>query len=411
MEMIDNESTVWTSVMYESTASPGETSSEASVFLGILLFLLSIISILGNICTILAFKSNHRLRHKHSNLLILSLSCLDLVIGATGLPSAAVYTGLGIWPLGRYVCVMNALFSVMGVSGGMYTVTAINIDRYLLVSREYPSYLRIQSSRNLKLQIAGAWLLAILIGLSETIIWVAGGTSDAERLIDYTNECRSPVRTDKLFVYATFVLVFALPFLIMIISNLRFVVLLRRRLRKPNRPTPIAPNKGAKSPRQKTVASNTAPQKEIPADPEEKEPMVPDRESEELNSPATTSGTNSSRGNTFVPLTSSVGKHVTSGPLKTKNSSKKMKNRYIKPAIRLAILMSVFAFCSLPYPIFVLIADTKCSHCAVVVARNHLSNLLLSNSALNPFVYAIMHRQIRQFYVNKFNSVFCRRSL
>ncbi|XP_071784338.1 uncharacterized protein [Asterias amurensis] len=435
---------------FETTVVPDVESHGASVFLGVLLVILSAISILGNIATIWAFKSNHKLRHNQSNLLILGLSCFDLVIGATGLPAAAIYTGFGTWPLGRDVCVINALFSVVGVSGAMYTVTAINIDRYLLVSRDYSAYLRIQSSRNLKLQIAGFWLLAWLISLSETIIWTAGGVAEVEKLIDFTKECRSPVRTDPQFAIATSVILFAIPFCIMIVSNLRFVVLFRRRLRRRYTPSMTSSN-GRKEDPPGTKTSGQK-EKDNQANPEELQAMTSNKPHEDEDGPH--SNEDGPHPNEDGPRPTEDGPHpVEDGPrpkedgphpnedglhtkedgthpdasspapliskpnanqshhpdLRKKSSSAKMKNRYIKPAVRLAILMSVFGFCSLPYPIFVLIADTKCSDCAVLVARNHLSNLLLANSALNPFVYAVMHRKIRQFYSQKFNSIFRRR--
>ncbi|XP_033643033.1 histamine H3 receptor-like [Asterias rubens] len=409
---------------FETMVVPDVESHDASVFLGVLLVLLSAISILGNIATIWAFKTNQKLRHNQSNLLILGLSCFDLVIGATGLPAAAIYTGFGTWPLGRDVCVINALFSVVGVSGAMYTVTAINIDRYLLVSRDYSAYLRIQSSRNLKLQIAGFWLLAWLISLSETIIWTAGGVAEVEKLIDYTKECRSPVRTDPQFAIATSVILFAIPFCIMIVSNLRFVVLFRRRLRR--RYTSSMTSSNAASKKEDPPGTKTSGQKENDnqANPEELQAMTSNKPPEDEDEPhpnedgphpnedgprPTEDGPHPDASSP-APLISKPNANQSHHPdLRKKSSSAKMKNRYIKPAVRLAILMSVFGFCSLPYPIFVLIADTKCSDCAVVVARNHLSNLLLANSALNPFVYAVMHRKIRQFYSQKFNSIFRRR--
>ncbi|XP_022081607.1 D(2) dopamine receptor-like [Acanthaster planci] len=385
--------------------SPGVDKPEGiTVFLGVLLFVLSAVTIIGNVATILAFRKSRELRRRTSNLLIFSLSCSDLLIGATGLPFAATTCSLGDWPLGKPVCIIGAFFSVVGVCGGMYTVTAINIDRWLLVSREYTTYLRIQSPRNIKLQIAAAWTLAFLISSCESLIWVSGGARKVEASIDFTMECRSPVRTDLRFAFVIGVLLFLIPFAIMLLCSLRFVVLLRRRLRKPS--PKISSSSIASSP--STDEKGDGSRKETPpASPVESQPQPTG--SDVTSTVATASDSSYSRPNTSLP---SAGKrssvHVREHP-RTKTHARKMKNRYMKPAIRLAILMSVFMLCSLPYPFFVIIADTTCEDCdSLRVARNHLSNLLLANSALNPFLYAIMHRKIRQFHAQIFNAMFCR---
>ncbi len=214
-----------------ATPSPEETARAGSVFIGLVLLVLVVITLVGNILTISAFVSNVLLRQKPSNLLLLSLSCCDLMVGATGLPVAAIHTGLGYWPLGKAMCVINAYFSVIGVSAGMYTITAVSLDRYFLVSREYPAYLKLQSSRNVKLTIAAAWVIAILISSCELLLWLTGDYSD----VDYSKECLSPVRSDPRFVIVIFLLLFVIPFLVMLISTLRFSMLLRRRLHKPKR--------------------------------------------------------------------------------------------------------------------------------------------------------------------------------
>ena len=402
-----------------------------SIFTGVLLVLLSIVTVAGNIGTIWAFRSNILLRQKPSNLLILSLSCCDLAVGASGLPVAAVHTGLGYWPLGKPVCIISAFFSVIGVSAAMYTVTAISIDRWLLVSREYPSYLRIQSSRNVKLQIAGAWIAAILISSCETILWVVQSFSNesmAEGTIDYSLQCISPVRSDPIFTLVIFALLFAIPFLVMVISTMRFVVLLRRRLRKSrkrrnmsivssiNVVANIKREPSATSSVDNSVYDNKAfddPSKKPTTSekPKESSQVSVTFDKKTQSTDTTTAVTRkpvkhqslgqTGRGKSFFGLGSdaSLGASTTKG-----RRAIKMKNRYMKPAIRLAILLGVFALCTLPYPIFIILADETLEG-----PRNHLSNLLLSNSGLNPFLYAIMHRKIRLFYINKLTLPCCRK--
>ncbi|XP_022081619.1 beta-3 adrenergic receptor-like [Acanthaster planci] len=393
-----------------------------SVFLGVLLAILSVVTLAGNIGTIWAFRSNVLLRQKPSNLLILSLSCCDLVVGATGLPTASIHTGLGHWPLGKPVCIIMAFFSVVGVSAAMYTVMAISLDRWLLVSRDYSAYLRFQSSRNVKLQIGAAWAAAIVISGCETILWIAGVNEEGDS-IQYTKECRSPVRRNSLFVLIIFTLLFAIPFLVMVLSTGRFAFLLRQRLRRQRSRAPsTASAKSPNTPIDKAELSSTVSEQ---AGNQNKIVAVNGRAVDESVKTASSSSTKavafdsasnadsssdvmpnkSRRPVTKHPSLGQVGRNksffgfgldVSRGESQRNRRAQKMKNRYIKPAVRLAILLGVYALCTLPYPFFLILADKS-----MVEARNHLSNLLLANSGLNPFLYAIMHRKIRHFYARK----------
>ncbi|XP_038069313.1 alpha-2A adrenergic receptor-like [Patiria miniata] len=419
--------------MYDNTTEIPDIAlpiTGLSIFLGVLLAILSVVTLAGNIGTIWAFQSNILLRQKPSNLLILSLSCCDLVVGATGLPVASIHTGLGYWPLGKPVCIIAAFCSVIGVSAAMYTVMAIALDRWLLVSSEYSTYLRIQSSRNVKLQIAGAWGAAILISSIETILWISGVNDDA---IEYTTECRSPVRKDPLFVFIIFVLLFAVPFSVMVLSTGRFVFLLRRRLRRQRARAPSASVKSHHDRIDKadelssTVSEQSGHHNKVlsvngkdvdgsgkPASPASLRAVVFDTTStadSSSDTPANKPGRPAAKKHPSLAQTGrnksffGLGLDASRGASRRNRQAQKMKNRYIKPAVRLAILLGVYALCTLPYPFFLILADKS-----LVEARNHLSNLLLSNSGLNPFLYAIMHRKIRLFYVSKLIPSCCKKT-
>ncbi|XP_022081354.1 muscarinic acetylcholine receptor DM1-like [Acanthaster planci] len=390
------------------TPIPTEPSGAGPIVVGVLLLLVVIITLAGNILTICAFVSNILLRQKPSNLLLLSLSCSDLVVGATGLPMAAIHTGLGYWPLGKAGCITLAFCSVVGVSAGMYTVTAVSLDRYFLVSREYPAYLKLQSARNVKVTIAAAWTVAVLISSCEAIVWVTGDYTS----VDYTKVCLSPVRSDPRFTHVIFVLLFVIPFLVILISTLRFSFLLRKRLRKQKqarRPSfdavnnRLAPAKGAH--KVSNSATSTFLTSEFPSEMETTEfssglgsqqqpPLSPNQNAEPR------------RPLKRKPLDASWRKKsffgMGDGSLGGSFSRAKARRRYVKPAVRLAILLGVFALCTLPYPIFIVLSKgSDCDDCILRQVRNHLSNLLLSNSGLNPFLYAVMHRRIREFYKTK----------
>jgi hypothetical protein len=76
-----------------------------SIFLGIILFTITIWTILGNTLVILAFVIDKQIRQGGmSNYLIINLAISDLLLGIAVLPFSASYSTFGIWYFGKYLC-------------------------------------------------------------------------------------------------------------------------------------------------------------------------------------------------------------------------------------------------------------------------------------------------------------------
>jgi hypothetical protein len=76
-----------------------------SIFLGIILFTITIWTILGNILVILAFVIDKQIRQGGmSNYLIINLAISDLLLGIAVLPFSASYSTFGIWYFGKFLC-------------------------------------------------------------------------------------------------------------------------------------------------------------------------------------------------------------------------------------------------------------------------------------------------------------------
>lgn len=76
-----------------------------SIILGIILFTITIWTILGNILVILAFVLDKQIRQGGmSNYLIINLAISDLLLGIAVLPFSASYSTFGIWYFGKYLC-------------------------------------------------------------------------------------------------------------------------------------------------------------------------------------------------------------------------------------------------------------------------------------------------------------------
>jgi hypothetical protein len=76
-----------------------------SICIGIILFTITIWTILGNILVILAFVIDKQIRQGGmSNYLIINLAISDLLLGIAVLPFSASYSTFGIWYFGKFVC-------------------------------------------------------------------------------------------------------------------------------------------------------------------------------------------------------------------------------------------------------------------------------------------------------------------
>ena len=148
--------------------------------------------IVGNSATIIAFWKMPDLRKKASNLLILSLACADLGMGLNlmmVLPSRIA----GHWLIGKTGCQVSVFLLNVFIIGGIFTTASISLDRYLLISKAYPEYLKLQSHRKINVTISVIWLYALTMGFITLILWdllkVPGIEPEG---FDYGKECRSP---------------------------------------------------------------------------------------------------------------------------------------------------------------------------------------------------------------------------
>lgn len=93
------------SSLFDSSVSNSSSPMFIAIFLGIILFTITIWTILGNILVILAFFTDKQIRQGGmSNYLIINLAISDLLLGIAVLPFSASYSTFGFWYFGKYLC-------------------------------------------------------------------------------------------------------------------------------------------------------------------------------------------------------------------------------------------------------------------------------------------------------------------
>lgn len=93
---------------------PHSSAMFPSLFIGIILFTITIWTVLGNILVILAFIIDKKIRQGGmSNYLIINLALSDLLLGIAVLPFSASYSTFDIWNFGKVFCEIWLVIDVL----------------------------------------------------------------------------------------------------------------------------------------------------------------------------------------------------------------------------------------------------------------------------------------------------------
>ena len=217
------------------TLSDNDSKIQVQIAYAIGIPILCAIIIIGNLGTMYAFWKLPDLWEKPSEMLILSLSFADLMAGIVVVPLLApLWISPGYWPGGEIACMMCAFSGDVAVLAGLYSLCAISIDRFLLVYKEYPQYMKIQSRRCVKITIAIVWGMALLTGTIEMLLWdvAKNRINEIEYDFTFTKRCLTPTRRIKSFAVTLFVIASFVPVAVVSAFSAIFFVLLRKRLKK-----------------------------------------------------------------------------------------------------------------------------------------------------------------------------------
>lgn len=330
----------------------GSTSSQQFVEIdlayAIAIPLLSSFTIVGNLLIIAAFLKIPNLWVKPSEALILNLSVVDLLTGAVVLPLwACGYIAPGYWPFGETGCKLAIIFVNIVTQASLYTLISISIDRFLLVVKDYPQYLKLQSSYRVRITIVCCWTLSMFGWIIEIALWDFAKTIDqTANIVDYTKRCLSPPRRLKSFSTYMFVTLYWTPIMIICGLSVAFLFFLRKRLKK-NRISGMASQELSQARDQQTSRDHSQ------------------------------------------------------GSVEGSSSTS---NRYIKPAVTLLILVLAMAICMLPYCFYVMIIELFCETCTSFKLLYILFLLQFGNACIDPFLYGMTQRKIRRFYMSCFSN-------
>ena len=324
-----------------STVTPAASANEKEVNLFFAVFhpLLIIITVLGNLATIIAFWKEQRLRGKPSDLLILALAVVDLITGLVVIPlQSSLYIIPGQRPIGEFGCLLLVFTANFVLISSLLILIGISLDRFFLISQEYPHYLKQQSGYRVHIYIAFALGVAALTDIIELSLWNYMKRVN-DYVIDYNSVCLSPPRRNVTFSLTFFFICFITPVVIVTTLSTGFLYLLWHRLLK-TREVGVSNRPGIVG--QDTASNNPS------------------------GNARSTPGDSGSA------------------------SDPSVKNRYVKPAITLLALVTAMFICMVPYCSYVIIVNFICPKCSnlkvlwcfatSVLQRMFRSDILCSNT-------------------------------
>ena len=341
------------------------TSTMTHIFTQIITGVLAVmipLTVLGNLATIAAFIKVRALREKPSDLFILSLSSADLGVGFVLLMIFPTNI-IGYWPWGEFGCKFYIFVANTFVFGGVVNTTFISFDRYLLISQEYPKYMKIQSRKHVLRTILVVWLYSLSLGALEVSLWdIIEVPGMGKRKFDYSRECRSPPKHNFTYAISLFMANFFAPMIIIEFLSVVFVILLRRKLKK-----------------RAQVGFQEHDFSQQSDDPNRTEVVAVSS----IRSHAPVATVPNSNHN---PQNTAGGERASTG------------NRYTKAAVTLGALVVALNFCLPPYVLYSLTVSFFCLRCNNPLVRDSLVYLIYLNSCINPVLYAATMSKIRKFY-------------
>lgn len=194
--------------------------------LGVVLGLLSLVTIIMNLLVLYAVKKEKSL-HTVGNLYIVSLSVADLIVGATVMPLNLAYLLQDEWKLGRAVCQFWLIMDYVASTASIFSLFILCLDRYRSV-RQPLKYLKYRTRGKASVMISGAWMLSMM-----WIIPILGWRSftHVDLKPEEENKCDTDFRFVTWFKVITAIFNFYVPSVLMLWFYTHIYLAVRQHLR------------------------------------------------------------------------------------------------------------------------------------------------------------------------------------
>ncbi|KAK1150944.1 muscarinic acetylcholine receptor M1-like [Acipenser oxyrinchus oxyrinchus] len=172
---------------------------------------LSLITIIGNLLVMVAFKVNSHLKTVN-NYFLLSLACADLILGAISMNLYTTYIIMGRWALGTFSCDIWLAIDYVASNASVMNLLIISFDRFFSVTRPL-TYRAKRTPKRAAIMITMAWAISFVLWAPAILFWQY---FVGERTVP-SEQCFIQFLSQPIITFGTAIAAFYLPVTIMII--------------------------------------------------------------------------------------------------------------------------------------------------------------------------------------------------
>ncbi|XP_054839656.1 muscarinic acetylcholine receptor M3 [Eublepharis macularius] len=169
----------------------------------------ALVTIIGNILVIVAFKVNKQLKTVN-NYFLLSLACADLIIGIISMNLFTTYIIMGRWALGNLACDLWLSIDYVASNASVMNLLVISFDRYFSITRPL-TYRAKRTTRRAGVMIGLAWVISFILWAPAILFWQY---FVGERTVD-EDKCYIQFLSEPIITFGTAIAAFYLPVTIM----------------------------------------------------------------------------------------------------------------------------------------------------------------------------------------------------
>ncbi|XP_064197273.1 trace amine-associated receptor 4-like [Anguilla rostrata] len=140
--------------------------SQTPIIIKVVMYMLMAVTILltvcGNLLVIIAI-SHFRQLHSPTNLLILSLACIDWFLGAFIMPYSMIRSVENCWYFGETFCKIHSSLDIMMTVASLLHLGLISVDRYLSICKPL-QYSTSVTTRNVAALVVITWMFSFAFG-------------------------------------------------------------------------------------------------------------------------------------------------------------------------------------------------------------------------------------------------------
>ncbi|XP_078726792.1 muscarinic acetylcholine receptor M3-like [Lampetra fluviatilis] len=203
----------------------GHTVLEVIV-IGTLTGIVSLLTIVGNILVMVAFKVNRQLKTVN-NYFLLSLAIADLIIGVVSMNLYTTYIIMSRWALGQAACDLWLVVDYVASNASVMNLLVISFDRYLSITRPL-KYKAKRTTKRVALMIGLAWVVSLVLWGPAILFWQY---VDGKRTVP-DNECFIQFLSVPAITFGTAIAAFYLPVTIMTVLYWRIYLETQKRTRE-----------------------------------------------------------------------------------------------------------------------------------------------------------------------------------